>query len=363
MTDQPAMSDPAARPLHLGLFDIMQVDPVLLLDPGAMFAQRLDDLAHADAHGLDIAFCAERHFMRQHVIPSATTWVAAAAQRTGRIRLGMLGYTLPIRQPVQLAEEVAMADWLASGRIEVGVGLGHREEELVALGVDPARKVPMFQQRVAMLQALWAGGSVTFQGPDITARDIAIWPLPKQEPHPPMWFAGTEPTAASWMGSRGFGLAVGFRPCAELLPTVSGWRAGWAGRSEDVLAASPPRPSGSLALMRHVYVAESTERAMDEITDDLVRLNDVAAPEAGEGGRADRRQAARERAEALVASEVMVAGGPATVAEAIGAARGALGFDLFLANVHAAGVDAERVQRSIRLLGTEVRERLGTTAT
>src|SRR5690606_37952044 len=109
-----------------------------------MYAQRLDDLAAADELGFDVAFSAERHFLPHHVIPSATTWVAAATQRTSRMRLGMLGYTLPIRQPVQLAEEVAMADQLSGGRLEVGFGLGHRVEELVALGVDPENRVRIF---------------------------------------------------------------------------------------------------------------------------------------------------------------------------------------------------------------------------
>jgi alkanesulfonate monooxygenase SsuD/methylene tetrahydromethanopterin reductase-like flavin-dependent oxidoreductase (luciferase family) len=274
------------------------------------------------------------------------------------MRLGMLGYTLPIRQPVQLAEEVAMVDQISGGRVEVGFGLGHRVEELLALGVAPEQRIRIFQERIAIVQALWTGGRVSFEGEGIVVRDTAIWPLPAQQPHPPIWFAGTEPIAAHWMGSRGYGLAVGFKPTNDLVAGVTAWRAGAAGQSEELRAALPERPVGSLALMRHLLVAESNERAMDEIADDLVRLNEAVAGESGEGSRADRREEARAKTRELIDTGVMIAGGPGEVAAMIGTEREALGFDLLLANIHAAGVEPERVHRTIRLLSGEVRERL-----
>lgn len=355
----PHTSTPVSQ-IRIGLFDIMQVDPILDLDPAAMYAQRLDDLAAADELGFDVAFSAERHFLPHHVIPSATTWVAAATQRTSRMRLGMLGYTLPIRQPVQLAEEVAMADQLSGGRLEVGFGLGHRVEELVALGVDPENRVRIFQERISVMQALWSGGKVTFEGEGVSIKDLMIWPLPLQEPHPPLWFAGTEPIAAHWMGSRGYGLAVGFKPSNQLVGTVTAWRAGCAGQSEAVRSAKPERRVGALALMRHVYVGESTQRAMDEITDDLVRLNDRVQG-GGEGSRPDRRADARAKAEELVENGVMLAGGPDEVANQIRGEHKLLGFDLLLANVYAAGVEQERVRRTLTLLAGAVREQLAET--
>ncbi len=354
---------PDPGPFHIGLFDIMQVDPIHLLEPDAMYRQRLDDLVIAEEAGIEVAFVAERHFIARHVSPSATAWVAAASQRVSRMRLGMLGYTLPIRQPVQLAEEVAMVDQLAGGRVEVGFGLGHRVEELVALGVAPEQRIRLFQERIALVQALWSGGRVSFEGEGVAIKDIAIWPLPAQQPHPPIWFAGTEPIAAHWMGSRGYGLAVGFKPTAELVAGVTAWRAGVATQSPELRESLPARPVGSLALMRHVYVGERAERAMDEITDDLVRLNDAVGGESSEGSRADRREEARAKAQELIDTGVMIAGGPEEVAAMIRAEREALGIDLFLANVHAAGVEPERVRRSIRLLAGEVRERLAAVET
>ena len=345
------------RPLHIGLFDIMQVDPVRQESPSEMYARRLDDLALADELGYDIAFCAERHFLATHVIPSATTWLAAAAQRAIRMRLGALGYTLPIRVPVQLAEELAMLDQLTHGRLEVGFGLGHRVEELVALGVDPEDRVSIYQERLALLEALWSGGVVSFEHDDTRLRDVAIHPLPAQSPYPPLWHAGTEPLAAHWVGSQGIGLAVGFRPSEQLRPAVAAWNAGRKLAGEEVRETWSARPTGAVALMRHVYVAESDEQAMREIRDDLIRLGELNDANR-QRGLAERKAEAEVHAQELIDTEVMIAGGPETVASAILKSRDLLLLDLFLANVYAAGVDKERIRRTLRLLAGEVRERI-----
>lgn len=350
-------SAPPGRPLHLGLFDIMQVDPVLRESPGEMYVRRLEDLALADELGFDIAFTAERHFLATHVIPSASTWLAAAAQRAPRMRLGALGYTLPIRVPVQLAEELAMLDHLTGGRLEVGFGLGHRVEELVALGVDPEERVSIYQERLAILQALWSGGEVSFEHGDTRLQGVAIHPLPEQSPYPPLWHAGTEPLASHWVGSQGMGLAVGFKPTEQLRPAVAAWHAGRNMASAEAQALWPARPAGSIALMRHIYVAESDEGAMREIRDDLVRLGELNAANK-QRDLAERRTEAEGNAQELVETEVMIVGGPETVANTLLKARELLHLDLVLANVYAAGVEKDRIQRTLRLLAGEVRERV-----
>ena len=361
-----AVRDAEERPIQIGLFDIMQLDPAVNaadVDVAAMYARRLDQLAYADELGYAVAFSAERHFLGNYACPSATAWVAAASQRTSKMRLGVLGYTLPMRAPVQLAEEIAVLDLLAKGRLEVGLGLGHRVEELIAVGVDPADRVSLFQERLALLQALWSGGTVTYARGDVTAREVAIAPLPAQVPYPPLWYAGTEPVAAHWMGSRGLGLAVGFKPTGQLAPAVGAFLAGRQARSESVIEAEPDRPSGTVALMRAVYVAETDEQAIGEIADDVMQLNEKFGHAAGEGSRAGRQREARGRVETMIRDEIMIAGGPQAVARAIGAARARLPFDLLLANVHGAGMDDERIARTLRLVAEQVRPALAETGT
>lgn len=334
--------------IRLGLFDNLQIDPVALSgenDPGARYTWRLDDLALADELGFAVAFTAERHFMPNYQAPAPNVFVAAATQRTTRIRLGVLAYTLPLHQPFRLAEEIAVLDHLSGGRLEVGIGLGHRPEELAAIGVDPAERIPIFQERLALLRALWTGGQIGIESPHNILRDLAIHPLPLQEPHPPLWYAGSDPTAAAWAASQGMNLAVGFAPASRLKPTT------------DAFHANGQENAGHVALLRHAYVAESDERAMTEIEDDLMRLHEIQQSH-GEGSRADRRTAARDHAVALVKDELAVAGGPDTVAGLVRSIQQTLRIDCFLANPYLAGVERERVRRTLRLFADEVAPRL-----
>jgi alkanesulfonate monooxygenase SsuD/methylene tetrahydromethanopterin reductase-like flavin-dependent oxidoreductase (luciferase family) len=339
--------------MKLGLFDIMQLDPTRNETIQQMYARRLDDLALADGVGFDAAFIAERHFLPNYATPSAVTWIAAASQRTTRMRIGSLGFTLPIKAPVQLAEDLAVLDHLSGARLEVGFGLGHRVEELEALGYDPNQRIPMFQRRLAIVRALWTGGKITVEQDDVIARSLAIHPIPMQQPHPPLWFAGSDAAAAHWMGANGLGLAIGFKPTSSLIATVAAFKAGTAMMPDELRQESS---LGRVMCMRNIYVADSDDQALDEIADDLVRLQELVEGSQGEGGRADRRTAARASAEQMIRNEVMIAGSVDTVTRAMLIAGEQLGVDTFLAGVYAMGLDDERIRRSLRLLAGPVRD-------
>src|SRR4051794_22745785 len=175
-------------PFEIGLFDIMQADPLREPSIHEILEVRLADLALAEELGFAVAFCAERHFTPVCRCPAPGVWLGAASQRTSTMRLGVLGYTLPIHQPVQLAEEVAMLDQVCAGRLEVGLGLGHRVEELIAVGVDPSRRIDIFQERLAILEGLWSGGQVSIDSEFHKLENAAIYPIPIQSPHPPPWY-------------------------------------------------------------------------------------------------------------------------------------------------------------------------------
>jgi alkanesulfonate monooxygenase SsuD/methylene tetrahydromethanopterin reductase-like flavin-dependent oxidoreductase (luciferase family) len=342
--------------IQLGLFDIHQIDPTDQDDHGAVYRRRLDHLSLADELGLSFAFTAERHFLQTYRCPAPGAWLGAAAQRTQQIRLGVLAYTLPIHPPAALAEEVAVLDQLSGGRLEVGLGLGHRAEELVALGVDPAKRIEIFQERLMILRALWSGGQVSLASEHQTLKEVAIHPLPMQEPHPPLWYAGTQPAASSWAGTHGMNLAVGFAALRDLLPATAAFKAGRMALEQAGDDEISPALGGRIALMRHVYLAESDERARAEMSDDLVALRTHHG--AGEGSRAERTRQAESELDDLLRREVFIAGGPETVADGIWQARRALGIDLFLANLYPAHVDDDRVRRAIRLLAGDVKAAL-----
>src|SRR6266852_5623559 len=78
-----------------------------------------------DELGFDTAWLGELHFSRPFsILASPLMVLAAAAQRTRRIRLGTAVTLLPLHNPVKVAEEAATADILSNGRLEFGVGRG-----------------------------------------------------------------------------------------------------------------------------------------------------------------------------------------------------------------------------------------------
>jgi alkanesulfonate monooxygenase SsuD/methylene tetrahydromethanopterin reductase-like flavin-dependent oxidoreductase (luciferase family) len=345
--------------MQLGLFDIQQIDPTDTNGHAAVYQRRLADLALADELGLEMAFTAERHFLPTYRAPAPGPWLGAASQRTRRIRLGVLAYTLPIRPPVALAEEVAVLDHLTGGRLDVGLGLGHRPQELVALGIDPNQRITIFQERLAIMQGLWSGGQITIESDRHTLRDVAIHPLPLQQPYPPLWFAGTQPGGTSWAGANGLNLAVGFAPLRDLVGATAAFKGGRQALERSVAEGTALPTGGKIALMRHVYLAEDDQRARAEMIDDLMQLSSLAG---AEGSRADRRQEAETELDNLLQKEVFLAGGPETVANKIGYAHRVLGIDVFLANLYAAHVGDDRIQRAIRLLADDVKRHLQTVA-
>ncbi|HET9017384.1 MAG TPA: LLM class flavin-dependent oxidoreductase [Thermomicrobiaceae bacterium] len=338
--------------VQFGIFDIMQVPPGT--SSREAYAEHLADVALVDELGLDYYFAAERHFMPHYRTPSPSVWLAACAARTSRVRLGALAYVVPLHNPMRLAEEVVMLDQLSDGRMEVGVGLGHRPEELVSLGIDPAVRQLLMMEGIVLMQRAWRGERFQFPGQVWQFSDLYV-EAPVQRPFPPMWYAGNDPQAAQWAARNGLSLAVGFQGTEQLAGPCVVYRVA-------VRERETPEPSQRLALMRHLYVAETDAQAEEEMTGDMMKLGDVFAASPREVGAA--RPANLSRADALRAvrrlrsQEVVLAGSVETCARALAAAARRLTLDVFLANPYLSGLDAARVQRTLRLYAGAVAPRV-----
>src|SRR6266540_3588260 len=126
---------------QFGLFDWIDRREAPL---GQIYEERLRLLEAADEAGFYCYHLAEHHATPLGMAPSPGLFLAAAAQRTHRIRLGPLVYLLPLYEPLRLIEEVCMLDHLSAGRLELGIGRGVSPYELRCFGVDVADSRAIF---------------------------------------------------------------------------------------------------------------------------------------------------------------------------------------------------------------------------
>jgi hypothetical protein len=166
----------------------------------------------ADAAGWDGVFLWDHIRWEHDQWPIADPWIAlaAAAQATTRVRLGLMVTPLNRRRPWKVARETATLDRLSEGRLIFGAGLGWgREIEYAAFGEETDDKIRAAQldEGLEVLAGLWSGQPFSFDGEHYTVRDATFIPTPVQRPRIPVWIAGLWPNrrpfrrAARWDGA------------------------------------------------------------------------------------------------------------------------------------------------------------------
>jgi alkanesulfonate monooxygenase SsuD/methylene tetrahydromethanopterin reductase-like flavin-dependent oxidoreductase (luciferase family) len=146
-----------------------------------------------DALGFDTVWLGEIHFIRPFSILADPLMVlAAAAQRTRRIRLGTAVTLLPLHNPIKVAEEAAICDILSDGRLEFGVGRGINRH-YAHYGIPPEESRGRFDEALDFILAAWTNESFSFDGKYFRARDLTLVPRPLQQPHPPVRIAANSP--------------------------------------------------------------------------------------------------------------------------------------------------------------------------
>lgn len=137
----------------------------------------------AEEEGLDSLWLSEHHFSTDCYLPAIMPMLAALAQETERVKLSTNVALAPMYHPLRLAEDCAVIDHLAGGRLMLGLGLGYREEEFAGLGVDRRRRGALTEEVLTTLKAAWDGKPVQ-AGPD--SRSVVVTPPPFQAGGPPL---------------------------------------------------------------------------------------------------------------------------------------------------------------------------------
>jgi alkanesulfonate monooxygenase SsuD/methylene tetrahydromethanopterin reductase-like flavin-dependent oxidoreductase (luciferase family) len=223
----------------------------------ALYDRFIEEWLVAESEGLEIMLN-EHHQTATCVNPAAPLMLAALARLTTKARLLILGNPISNRrQPVRVAEEMAMIDVLSRGRVEAGFVRGV-PYEISAANSNPVRSNERHWEALDLIIKAWTShdGPFSHEGRFFHHRMVNIWPRPYQQPHPPVWVSTTSPGGAARVGARGFIQATFLTGFGGTKSIFDAYRRGWkeAGRTIEV-------PLDRLAYAALVYTAPSEAEA------------------------------------------------------------------------------------------------------
>jgi probable LLM family oxidoreductase len=198
--------------MEIGIYTFAELTPDPRTGQTVSPCQRLRDLMEeielADQVGLDVFGVGEHH--RPDFAASAPAVVlAAAAERTKRIRLTSAVTVLGSDDPVRVLQDFATLDLLSEGRAEIMVGRGSFVESFPLFGYDLAHYDELFAEKLGLLLKLRESERVTWAGKHRPALDdLGVYPRPLQQ-ELPIWVAvGGNPPSAVRAGLLGLPMAV-----------------------------------------------------------------------------------------------------------------------------------------------------------
>src|SRR3954451_18221964 len=194
------------------------------ISPQQRLADLLEEVELADQVGLDV-FGVGEHHRPDYAVSAPAVVLAAAAARTGRIRLTSAVTVLSSEDPVRVFQQYATIDLISAGRAEVMAGRGSFIESFPLFGHDLDDYDELFAEKLDLLLEVREDARVTWSGRHRPAlADQPVFPRPVQDPLP-LWVAvGGNPESVVRAGALGLPLALAiiggeparFAPLAEL---------------------------------------------------------------------------------------------------------------------------------------------------
>ena len=340
--------------------------------PGMTPHQRYEELWRelelCDALDFDYGFCVEHHFRPDESwISSPSLYAVGAGARTRRLRIGPMGYIVPLYHPLRLVEEIAIVDQMLGGRMELGLVPGINADYFKPFGLDYGqRKSPTIEFVDYMRAAYGETQPFAFHGTDFHTDSAQISVQPMQRPHPPLWMMSRDPQTLEFCAEKGInpGYFLVY-PRADAAPRYRKFLEDWS------KAGWPRKPN--IAYCTLVYVDETDDKALAAALKPASRAYEGFLPYPKPGETFEER--VREHAKKFIgrgepgASEIMAnvfnpdylmkhdlvfIGSPETVARKIRTAAENGLFNVFLGEFNFADLPAEGVMNSIRLFGEKV---------
>jgi len=338
---------PAEWPVPAGAYD---------RDAGAEAYQgMIERLQYVEELGFDWVSVSEHHYSPRILTPSPIVSAAYIAARLTRINIALLGPIVPHSNPVRIAEELAMLDNLAQGRLVVGLLRG-TSNEAMTYDLNPQEARERTDEGMELILKAWTEPQpFGWQGRYFQYRTVSIWPRPLREPHPPTYALGTSRESCEFAAQHHLGCGVSYGPFEVMGKATTYYR--------EQCARHGWQPSPDHIIYRaNMLVAETDEDAHAQL-----RERPGTTPFAMRAGvrdavaALDARNIAGEARPANVTGVLPTTfvGSPDTVVEQVRRCKEVVGAGVLDLSLHPPGSgDLDSLMRALELFGKKVLPRI-----
>src|SRR5213083_2110126 len=138
---------------------------------GAFLAPHHPIGEHLDKLGYDEFWCGEHHSSGWEMIASPEMFLAAAGERSTRIKLATGVVSLPYHHPYNVAQRIVQLDYMTGGRVIFGSGPGALASDAHTLGIDPMLLRDRQDEAIGVIRRLMRGERLTFKSDWFTLQD------------------------------------------------------------------------------------------------------------------------------------------------------------------------------------------------
>jgi probable LLM family oxidoreductase len=332
--------------MELGIYTFAELTPDpetgRVVSPAERLRDLLEEIALADEVGLDVFGLGEHH-RPDFAVSAPAVVLAAAAERTSRIRLTSAVSVISSDDPIRVFQDFATLDLLSGGRAEIMAGRGSFIESFPLFGHDLRDYDTLFAEKLDLLLAVRERERVSWTGAHRRPlEDRGVYPRPLQDPLP-VWVAvGGTPESAVRAGALGLPLALGiigglperFAPFAEIHRRA---------------AQEAGHEAPALGINSHGFVAETAERAVEVSYGPFATMMDRIGRERG---WPPMTRESFEAARSLRGANFV--GTPEEVVEKILFQHEIFGHQRFLLQLSVGTIPHRELMRAIELYGTDV---------
>jgi limonene 1,2-monooxygenase len=238
--------------------------------PMLQFRRDLDLVEHLDKLGYDEFWCGEHHSSGWEMIASPEMFLAAAGERTKRIKLATGVVSLPYHHPFSVAQRMVQLDYMTGGRAIFGSGPGALASDAHTLGIDPMLLRDRQDEAIGVIRRLMRGERLTVKSDWFTLQDAALQLLPLQEDMPFAVASQISPSGMTLAGKHGIGIiSIGSLSEEGLNNLPTQWSFAEAAAAEH--GQTVDRRNWRVLMSWHI--AERREQARAEARDGLFRHN------------------------------------------------------------------------------------------